>query len=296
MHVVEPQQFKQLKKRKSPRSSLKVVLLVLILTGLGGSYWWFELRTPSSVEISDKPTNNLSDSTQQTNTPQKLNNSNRQLRQLSDTDFKQLFLSIGYPNVQPISDSLPITGNEQADLRIRNMAEKRGYRRGSVPVASIQKTQEAGLMGDDLLQPLALDAWQAMRDTAKRESIPLKLNSAYRSVDYQRNLFLNRLYDRGATISKIAAGQSDGAVVGTLVITAPPGYSRHHSGYTIDLWCEDGSLSFVASSCFTWIKNNNYEKAKIHGWIPSYPEEAEYQGPEPEAWEYVWVGVEVLYQ
>jgi len=294
MRVVEPNQFSQIKHKKSNRST-KVASLTLLLVFALGSLWFYkygQYLKSSTNENNSTNTINLTENTQQNIQT----NTNKQLRKLSDNDFKQLFLSIGYPNVQPISETLPITGNSEADLRIRTLAEKRGYRRSSIPVASIQKTQESDLIGDDLLQPLAIIAWQSFRDAAKRDSIPIKLSSAYRSVEFQRQLFLNRLYDKGATINKIIAGQSDGAIESTLVMTAPPGYSRHHNGYTIDLWCEDGSLSFVASSCFLWLKNNNYEKAKIHGWIPSYPEEAEHQGPEPEAWEYVWVGTNILYQ
>jgi LAS superfamily LD-carboxypeptidase LdcB len=73
-----------------------------------------------------------------------------------------------------------------------------------------------------------------------------------------------------------------------------PGYSRHHTGYTIDLWCEDGSSTFLSSSCYKWISDNNYLKAKQSGWIPSYPAGTDDQGPEPEPWEYVWVGTERL--
>jgi len=33
---------------------------------------------------------------------------------------------------------------------------------------------------------------------------------------------------------------------------------------------------------------------KRFGFIPSYPENSGKQGPEPEPWEYVWVGEDVL--
>src|SRR5690606_25521512 len=38
----------------------------------------------------------------------------------------------------------------------------------------------------------------------------------------------------------------------------------------------------------------NYANAKRFGFIPSYPPDGGKQGPEPEPWEFVWVGVEVI--
>jgi LAS superfamily LD-carboxypeptidase LdcB len=43
------------------------------------------------------------------------------------------------------------------------------------------------------------------------------------------------------------------------------------------------------------MSKDNYLQAKKYGWIPSYPEGAQQQGPEPEAWEYVWVGTASLH-
>jgi LAS superfamily LD-carboxypeptidase LdcB len=78
-------------------------------------------------------------------------------------------------------------------------------------------------------------------------------------------------------------------------MTAVPGYSRHHTGYTVDIACENQTtLSFIYTVCFKWLSQNNYERTKKFGWIPSYPEEAVLQGPEPESWEYVWVGIDAV--
>ncbi len=39
---------------------------------------------------------------------------------------------------------------------------------------------------------------------------------------------------------------------------------------------------------------DNYRVAKQFGFIPSYPSGAGAQGPEPEPWEYVYVGVKAI--
>jgi LAS superfamily LD-carboxypeptidase LdcB len=217
-----------------------------------------------------------------------------QFKQFSGEEFKQLYQSIAYPNTQQITDPPAITGNPTADARIRQLAEARGYHLTSIPIAPIVKINEPRLDGDDLLQPLAAAGWQSLKGSAHKDGIKLSIISAYRSPEYQRNLFIQRLLATYVTVDRIAAGAGLGDVEATLHVTAVPGYSRHHTGYTIDLWCEDGSSTFLSSSCYKWISADNYLKAKESGWIPSYPAGTDDQGPEPEPWEYVWVGTERL--
>ncbi len=204
--------------------------------------------------------------------------------------FQRLYEELNFPNTQKLLQPPEITGNQAADARIKIIAESRGYTLRSVPVLPIIKTNEPRLTNDDLLQPKAYSGWLVLKDMAAKEGIPLRLNSGYRSIEAQRELFLSRLLANGGDPARIAAGLADDAVVQTLALTAPPGYSRHHTGYTIDLMCE-GSGNFKTSPCFRWLSADNYNKTKRAGWIPSYPEDALEQGPEPEAWEYVWVGL-----
>lgn len=206
--------------------------------------------------------------------------------------FQRLYESLNFPNTQLIAQPPTITGNEVADARIKTIAESRGYKLRSVPVLPIVKTNEPRLQGDDLLQPKAFSGWRVLKEMAQKDSIPLGLNSGYRSIDYQKELFLSRLRANGGDTARIAAGQADNAVVATLLMTAPPGYSRHHTGYTIDLICgEIAGQAFEKTSCYQWLSANNYDKAKRAGWVPSYPDGTPNQGPEPEPWEYVWVGL-----
>src|SRR5205085_1365006 len=135
---------------------------------------------------------------------------------------------------------------------------------------------------DDLLQPRAALAWADLKAAAGKDGLALTVISAYRSPEYQRNLFMQRLLAKGVSVAQIAAGQGDAAVSATLEVTALPGYSRHHTGYTVDLWCDDGSGSFLTSRCYKWISADNYKHAKEAGWIPSYPGGVQGQGPEPE--------------
>lgn len=211
-------------------------------------------------------------------------------------EFKNLYDTFAYPNTEEIQVVPSITGDPAADRRMNEIAERRGYELRSVPVAPINKTGEKNLEGDDLLQPLALAAWQDLKQRAETDGIPLRLLSGYRSIEYQRKLFLERLQGAGAYTADIANGLADAKVERVLTNAAPPGYSRHHTGYTIDLACypNNSFVAFKNSSCFSWIKANNYQIAKETGWIPSYPDGANQQGPEPEPWEYVWVGQDAV--
>lgn len=280
MPVVDTRQFKNLPKQRAKRNKAPFLLLLIAL-GLFGLYGLYQ-RT-RTLDPSPTPAARSEES--------KEKSPNTRLKNFTAEEFKTLAFSVKYPNTQLFDEPPKITGNKAADARIRQLAEKRGFKLSSIPVTSIVRLNEPrlDLLGDDLLQPLAAESWKRLKSKAVADQIPLSLLSAYRSPEYQRKLFLSRL---PATVSEIAAGRADAVIDKTLQTTAPPGYSRHHTGYTIDLWCEDSTGQFVSSSCFRWIKTNNYKIAKETGWVPSYPDGVELQGPEPEPWEYVWVGDE----
>ncbi len=292
MRVIEPSQLNvkaeqseesRPKRKKSKYRTFVFLAIVLIALGYFAS---------NKLDFNVKTSNNTNESKKAeaiSVTPP-----TGEIRTFSGQEFKGIYESMSYPNTIAIVNPPEITGNHDADEKIRQLAEERGYHMTSIPLQSIIKINEPRLMNDDLLQPLAAKGWETLKAAAKTDNIPLSLNAAYRSVDYQRNLFLERLYGNGTTALQIAQGAGDRAVNVTLGLTAVPGYSRHHTGYTVDLWCEDGSTVFKYSSCYEWISDNNYQKAKENGWIPSYPEGADQQGPEPEPWEYVWVGIDRL--
>ncbi len=107
------------------------------------------------------------------------------------------------------------------------------------------------------LAPEALDAWSRMRDAAAADEIRLQMVSAFRSPEYQRDIFLNKL-GRGQSISEI------------LAVNAAPGYSEHHTGLAIDLSCPGFphlSEEFETSPAFHWL----LEKAGDFGFRLSFP-------------------------
>jgi LAS superfamily LD-carboxypeptidase LdcB len=213
------------------------------------------------------------------------------LKNFTGPEFRDLYNSFAYPNTKRIAEDTPITSNPDADARIRKIAEDRGYHIRSAPVTDAFREVAPGMK----LQERAADPWLQMVEAAKKDKETLILTAAYRSADEQKKILLDRLGSDGINIALIGRGIYDQRINEVLRTTAVPGYSRHHTGYTIDIGCQnDPSVIFDESSCFKWLSADNYKNAKTFGWIPSYPPGAGNQGPEPESWEYVWVGVDTL--
>jgi D-alanyl-D-alanine carboxypeptidase len=112
------------------------------------------------------------------------------------------------------------------------------------------------------LAPSAADCWQAMQGTAQRQGVSLLLVSAFRSVDYQRDI-----WER-----KLTAGES---VEQILRVSAPPGYSEHHTGWAIDVTapgCPPVTEEFESTAAFAWLLTN----AGTFGFSMTYPRHNRY--------------------
>lgn len=293
MRVIEPKQFQTIKAKKKKSSQHKLFKTLLTISALvvvvglhsqGGLNYTRDNKTNNDKTIKEP-------SSEDSATKQK------KLKKFTGDEFKRLYSSFAYPNTQTLSEKPSITGDDTADERIRRIAESRGYKLSSIPVANIAKTGETDLEGDDLIQPNALLAWRDMKAAARLEGITLQMTSAYRSIEQQRTLFLRRMQNDGVYTESVAAGYVDHLVEKLLTRVAPPGYSRHHTGYTIDLACDGIGLdAFTSTPCYHWLSKNNYENTKKYGWVPSYPIGVSLQGPEPEPWEYIWVSTYSLYE
>lgn len=211
---------------------------------------------------------------------------------LTDSEVALLFDG-PLPNLSTRTSVPAITGNRAADWRIAGIALQRGYRYRGAPL------DDLGFYQGRRLQRAAIDDLRALQAAMRREAgVQLTLTSAYRGVSAQRRIFLSRLRSagiaaRGRSVStgEIARGQVDDILHTVMARAAPPGFSKHHTGYAIDV----GSGGFVSfafrnSAAWEWLTANDYENAMRFGWIPSYPDGSADQGPEPEPWEWVWIG------
>jgi len=219
-----------------------------------------------------------------------IKNTESQFKPFTGAEFMKFYDSFVHPKATKITQKPVITGNPNIDNYIQQKAETRGYKlRYLADPPSLVST------GSEKIQADILPHWLDLQKRAEAEGIKLVLVSGYRSIDLQRQLFISSLNSIGYTESSIISGTNDTALDNILKTRSIPGYSKHHTGYTIDLGCNSSDLtSFKNTPCYLWMSKNNYENAKKSGFIPSYPDGAENQGPNPEEWEYVWVGVENL--
>ena len=205
------------------------------------------------------------------------------LRVLSGAEFQQIYEGTQYPNV---SDSInpTVTDVPAVDNYIKSLAEKRGFKLRPQAI-------EHYLVATDgfLLQQPASDGWINVKQAAANDGINLILTSGYRSIASQKSIFAAGLAPE-YQVADILSGKVDGALNKIMDRAAVPGYSRHHTGYTIDIGCSGESTTFKNTSCYQWMKKDNFAQARLAGYIPSYPEGAISQGPNPEEWEFVWVG------
>lgn len=245
------------------------VTLMLVVAAVGS----FLLSTSSETE---EKSDVAATGTEQAEPAQDLPKS---YKTLTGDEYKTLFLDSSHPNTKEITQPPAITGDAELDARIVKLAEARGYLLQEVPSTTLNTYE-----GTQLQQKMN-EAWQQLKDLAAAQGYNIKIASGYRSVEEQQQLFVERL----------GAASSDEQINQVLAMTAPPGYSRHHSGYVVDL--EDASSAvFEYSPAYAWLSADNYLVPKQLGIIPSYPEGAQNQGPEPEPWEYVWVGEQLLLQ
>jgi hypothetical protein len=180
------------------------------------------------------------------------------------------------PNLVQLSGEPVITGEKALDDRIWALAFERGY--------VLRPEAGPGLVSVDgvLMQPQAAEAWKALRTAAREAGLTFIVSSGYRSVTAQRSWFNSKL-----------SGTSDPAINSALEWYSVPGTSKHHGGYTLDFRYRDGTFGeFRETPDYAWLSAENFAAVKRFGFIPSYPDDVTGQGPKPEPWEFVWVGVE----
>ncbi|HIT10851.1 MAG TPA: M15 family metallopeptidase [Candidatus Onthousia faecigallinarum] len=123
----------------------------------------------------------------------------------------------------------------------------------------------------------AKDAFISLVDTAKQEGYTIRAISAYRSFDYQKNLYQSYVNQDGVTIAD--------------TYSARPGFSDHQTGLVVDVDNRELDFnSFENTKEFLWMQ----EHAQDFGFILRYPKGKEdITGYTYESWHYRFVGVEL---
>lgn len=124
--------------------------------------------------------------------------------------------------------------------------------------ARLEVAEVASTGREHLLTPEAASAWRQMKSAAAEESVDLFIVSAFRSVERQVDIV------RG----KLKAGQK---IEEILCVSAPPGYSEHHTGCAVDVGTPgtpDLEEGFALTAAFGWLQR----RAAEFGFRLSYPE------------------------
>lgn len=128
------------------------------------------------------------------------------------------------------------------------------------------------------LRAAAASQYEAMAQAASREGVRLVPLSGFRSQAEQEKIFFSLKADRGQDAQTRAE------------VSAPPGYSEHHTGYAIDIG--DGNRAgtnlntdFVDTRAYQWMETN----AVRYGYELSFPPD-NFQGVAFEPWHWRFVG------
>ena len=111
---------------------------------------------------------------------------------------------------------------------------------------------------EHLLEPTAAAAWKQMVAAARDDGVPLRIDSAFRSVGRQTEIVRQ----------KLASGLSIDAV---LSVSAPPGFSEHHTGCAVDVGTTGHrslDIEFADTEAFRWLSSHGRD----FGFALSYPE------------------------
>ncbi len=123
----------------------------------------------------------------------------------------------------------------------------------------------------------AKEAFEQMASDAKKESLSIIAMSAYRSYDYQVNLYNNYAKTDGKEKADTYSGR--------------PGYSEHQTGLAVDVYNGKTKYTeFHTTKEFTWMQNNAYK----YGFILRFPKDKTKEtGYEYESWHYRYVGIDI---
>jgi D-alanyl-D-alanine carboxypeptidase len=144
--------------------------------------------------------------------------------------------------------------------------------------APVEELKAISADGRFLLRTAAADAFLAMQRAARRDGITLVTISAFRGLSDQQRIF----FDIKAQRQQAATERAE--------VSAPPGYSEHHTGYAIDLGdalapTANLSEAFERTAAFRWLEVN----AARFNFELSFPR-GNRQGIAYEPWHWRFVG------
>lgn len=120
-------------------------------------------------------------------------------------------------------------------------------------------------------------AFEKMCEDIEKENMHIRAISAYRSYEYQKNLYDNYVKEDGEFLAD--------------TYSARPGYSEHQTGLVVDIDNKKEIYeNFENTNEFIWMNDNSYK----YGFILRYPKNKEdITGYSYESWHYRYVGVDI---
>ena len=151
---------------------------------------------------------------------------------------------------------------------------------GHLPYEQVAESELVPITSDGSirLQKAAAEKFKQMQTAAKNQGIILNPLSGFRTVEAQNYLFFDIKEQR----VQDAATRAE--------VSAPPGYSEHHTGYAIDIGdgnvpATDLSPDFANTAAFRWLEENAARYSFELSFPPDNP-----QGISYEPWHWRFVG------
>lgn len=199
-------------------------------------------------------------------------NTSKYLKYYSNNENISLDKVVGLVNSK--ADNKFYTNTKNADLNKGNLILVNKYyylKDNYIPDDLVTLTNKYNGGTNNMMRKDAANAFMEMVDAALLDNIILKNMSAYRSYNYQVNL-----YDKYV--------QKDGKEAAD-IYSARPGYSEHQTGLCTDI--NDISSSFEGTDASNWLVDNAYK----YGFILRFPKGKEdITGYTYEPWHYRYVG------
>ncbi len=132
--------------------------------------------------------------------------------------------------------------------------------------------------GSIKMRQAAAQAFIQMQEAARLDGVSLVPISGFRTLEDQDYLFFSMKAQRG----QVSAERAE--------VSAPPGYSEHHTGYAVDIGdgnvpATDLSTNFENTAAFKWLEQN----AAYYSFEISFPKNNP-QGISYEPWHWRFVG------
>lgn len=200
------------------------------------------------------------------------------LTQDNNASIEPLLIRLLSQDSSPTSKSSALTSDEsdaqrpQADCRPHPDAQRVGIYHFAFDEA---KWADLVVVNRHRVHKQAAPSLRKMMAAAKADGAPLTIASGFRSVKYQQDL-INR---------KIKSKQSPTQIYR---LSAPAGYSEHHTGLAVDF--SPFNDSFAKTKGYAWLLEN----AHHYGWYQTYNEAySKVSGVAEESWHWKYRGDDV---